>query len=333
MFGPPWILGLILGLAAVASLWDVVSGRRELFDARLTANDRNRLLRFVIFVLLPLSIVFHEAGHAVAVRLLGGEVIDFGFYFFYGYVQHQGFYTPVELGWIALAGTLVNVALAAVAFGIFWFAPRRPAVSYVLFTFGVMELANALVFYPLLDFVGGIVGDWTQIYRAETPVFSVTVAVTHVGLLVGAWLIWKNAIFQAGYRRRIGLGTRSTAGAGQRDRLTVTLAEAASAASAGWKHPVEIAADAQGGGFQMILRWRSGGFLRGLVIHATPAEGRPTVVELHAAVQPEQPGLARVERPLTRIEGEPNTRELTGYIRQSLDTVDLWDGESILLPN
>src|SRR5690606_15853002 len=147
----------------------------EIFDDRLTAEDRNRIIRLAIFVLLPLSIVLHEAGHAIAVWSFGGEVLDFGFYLYYGYVSHRGFYYPLDLAIISFAGPVVNVILGLGAFAIAWFWPRRAAVNYLLFVFCAFELFNALVFYPLFDFGGGIAGDFSSIYSRDTPVFSTIV--------------------------------------------------------------------------------------------------------------------------------------------------------------
>lgn len=328
------IFGLILAIAFAASLYDIIKGRQQLFDDRLTAEDRNRLLRFTIFVLLPLSIIFHEAGHAIAVKLFGGEIIDFGFYFIYGFVSHRGFYTPIELGWIALAGTIMNVLLAAIAFATFWFWPRNKAVNYVLLTFGALELANALIFYPVLDALGGIVGDWSTIYSSETPVFSITIGVIHVGLLLGGYLIWKSVWFQRGYAERIGRPVRRTAaGAGQRSDMAMVIAEASSEAAGSWKHPVQLAADAQAGGLQMVLRWESNAFERAVLVHATPPEDETPHIELHGALKAKAPGVPGHQRPLMRIDGEPNAPQLTDYIRQALDLVDSWDGATVPSPN
>ena len=328
------IFGIILALAFAASLFDVIKGRRELFDDRLTADDRNRLLRFVMFVLLPLSIIFHEAGHAIAVKLFGGEIIDFGFYFIYGFVSHRGFYTPLDLAWIALAGTIMNVLLAAVAFGIFWFWPRRKAINYVLITFGAVELANALIFYPVLDALGGIVGDWSTIYSSETPLFSLTVGVIHAGMLLGGYLIWRSAWFQQGYAERVGRPARRTAAdSARRSHYALTISEAASEAADGWRHPVQLAADAQDGGLQLVLRWQSRNFARAVLVHSTPPEGDAPHIELHGALQANAPGIPNHQRPLMRIDGEPNVSQLAGYIRQSLDLVDSWDGATVPSPN
>src|SRR5438477_12702194 len=138
MTASPGILGLMLAIGCLITVVDVARGRAELFDARLTGQDRQRLMRLALFVLLPLSVLAHEGGHAVAVKAFGGRITGFGFYFFYGYVAHEGFYSPIQLALIAFAGPFVNIALGLAAVALAWFWPRRAALNYLLFVFGAL---------------------------------------------------------------------------------------------------------------------------------------------------------------------------------------------------
>ena len=233
-FDSTGILSILLLLAAAATVWDVFKGRRELFDERLTADDRNRLLRLVVFVLLPLSILLHEAGHAIAVKAFGGEVLSVGFYLYYGYVEHIGNYTPLEIGIISLAGPLVNVILGLGAFAIAWFKPQRPPVNYLLFVFCAFELFNALVFYPIFDFGGGIAGDFSSIYSSETPAFSAIVGICHLAILAGAAIFWRSPHYRARYEELTGQRRPRVSGA-ERWQMADVLAHAASEAISGWK--------------------------------------------------------------------------------------------------
>ncbi len=104
------------------------------------------------------------------------------------------------------------------------------------------------------------------------------------------------------------------------------MASAAGMATDRWTHPVELVADAQRGGIQMVLRWQSRGFNRALLVHAPPLDGPDPHIEIHAAIRALDPGLPPYERPLNRVDGEPNVDELAAYIRRALDTVDSWDG-------
>lgn len=331
-FDSTGIISIFLLVAAGATLWDVARGRRELFDQRLTADDRNRLLRLVVFVLLPLSIVLHEVGHAVAVKAFGGEVLSFGFYLYYGYVEHFGRYTPLDIAIISLAGPIVNVILGLGAFAVAWFRPRRAAVNYLLFVFCAFELFNALVFYPLFDFGGGIAGDFSSMYSRDTPLFSLTVGVGHLTILAGAAVFWRTPRYRAGYEERTGRRRTRVSGT-ERWQMADVLARAAIDASSGWRHEVAVSGDAQSGGTQMVLRWQSTGFQRALLVHSTHSDDPQQHVELHAAVHPDRSGPPPYQRPLMRVDGQPQMDELTLYIRRSLDFVDTWDGTSVISPS
>src|SRR5688500_9005167 len=68
------IIAIFLAIGFVVALLDVARGRGELFDERLSGEDRQRLTRLAIFVLLPMTVLAHEGGHALAVKAYGGEV-------------------------------------------------------------------------------------------------------------------------------------------------------------------------------------------------------------------------------------------------------------------
>jgi hypothetical protein len=337
MFDTP-ILGLIVAVAAVATVVDTWRDRAALFDARFTADERQRVLRLAMFVLLPLSVLAHEGAHALFVKLFGGEIVDFGFYMVYGYVAHVGYYTPLELGLIAFSGSAINIILGVGAFLLAWFRPfkQRPAINYLLFVFAALELFNALVFYPVFDALGGVAGDWSTIYSRDTPVFSILIGLLHAALLIAAVLIWRSPRFQAGYAERTGLrrvGQPTGGDAGEQQEMTGILTVAAALATDGWRHPVQLMSDAQAGGSQAIVRWQSGGFQRALLVHATLSNDPDQHVELHAAVEPDNQEMPPYERTLARIDGQPTAQELVPYIRRFLDFIDSWNGATITTPN
>jgi hypothetical protein len=345
MFVDSPLLAIVLVVLAAVSVVDVIRNWQVTFDARFTTDDRLRVMRLVLFVLLPLSVLAHEGGHALAVKAFGGEVVDFGFYLVYGFVGHVGVYTPLERALIAFAGTFVNVVLGLAAIAIAWYRPwpRRPAVNYLLFAFGALSLANALVFYPLIDALGGVAGDWETIYSRDTPVFSVLIGLGHLALLVAAVIIWRNPRFQAGYAARTGgrmtepASAGSTGDAGQpgdeQKELAGILTVAAALATNDWRHPVTLASDMQSGGSQVIVRWESGGFQRALLVHATPSGAPEQHVEVHAAIESTAERLPPYHRALARIDGRPTAHELVPYVRRYLDFVDTWDGASVVSPN
>lgn len=339
---------------AFVSLADIARDRAKLFDARLTEDERQRLTRFAAFVLLPLSVLAHEGGHAIMVTVFGGEIVDFGFYLFYGYVGHIGLYTSLELAVISFSGPLVNIVIGLAVLAWAWYRPMKPervAGNYLLFVFGALELFNALVFYPVFDALGGIAGDWGTIYSRDTPLFSILIALNHIALLVGAAIIWRNERFQAGYAQRTGRRVRvihtpitgvpaseiSSDGdmANRQREMGGLLTVAAATAAEGWRHPVLLLTDAQAGGSQVVLRWESNGFNRALLIHATLPAGDAAEqrVELHAAIEAPSMNVPPFQRPLARVDGQPNVRELIPYIQRFLDYIDDWDGATVVSPN
>jgi hypothetical protein len=335
MFDTP-ILGLIVAVAAVATLVDTWRDRAALFDARFTADERQRMLRLAMFVLLPLSVLAHEGGHAIFVKLFGGEIVDFGFYMVYGFVAHVGRYTPLELAIIAFAGSAINIVLGVGAFAIGWFRPfrQRPAINYLLFVFAALEMFNALIFYPVFDALGGVAGDWSTIYTRETPIFSTLVGLLHAALLIAAVIIWRSPRFQAGYAERTGLRRVSaTPGDNEQQELIGVLTVAAALATNGWRHSVQLNSDAQAGGSQVVIRWQSDGFQRALLVHATLSSVPGQHVELHAAIEPNTHDLPPYQRTLARIDGQPTAQELVPYIRRFLDFVDSWNGATVTTPN
>jgi len=338
MFDTP-ILGLIVAVAAVATLVDTWRDRAALFDARFTADERQRMLRLAMFVLLPLSVLAHEGGHALFVKIFGGEIVDFGFYMVYGFVAHVGRYTPLELGLIAFSGSAVNIILGVGAFLIAWFRPfrERPAINYLLFVFAALELFNALIFYPVFDAMGGIAGDWSTIYSRDTPVFSILIGLLHATLLGAAVLIWRSPRFQAGYAERTGLRrVRQPGEMSEQDEqreMTGILTVAAALATDGWRNRVQLMAENQLGGSQAIIRWESGGFQRALLVHATLSDDPDQHVEIHAAIEPDNKEMPPYERTLARIDGKPTAQELVPYIRRFLDFVDSWNGATVTTPN
>lgn len=329
MFDDFGFLTILMGVAFVAVSYDAIRHAERIFAEPATSDSRSRILRLVLFGLLPLSIIFHELGHAVAVWSFGGEVLDFGFYFYYGYVSFNAFgLSDLDLGLIAFAGPLVSVVIGLIALAVAWFWPRRTPVNYLLFLLGGLELANALVFYPVIDAVGGVGdgGDWSQIYSSSTPIFSGAVGVVHAAILIGAVVAWKSESFQRGYHQRTGQVYRTREETARRSDLAQIMARAATRAIDGWRHHVQLVADGQAGGIQAVLRWQSDGFHRSVVVHATPLDGSDPHVEIHAAIRAEDPGMPPYQRALTRINGQPNIEQLADHIRTALDTVDAWDG-------
>ena len=139
------------------------------------------------FVSVPLSVLVHEFGHALFVWLYGGQVVEFGYRIFWGYVLPDRRFTDPQEFVISLAGTLGSLLFGFVV----WVLLRKHAATSLRY-FGMRTLRFqvyfSLIYYPLFAaFLG--VGDWRTIYNFNaTPLLSGVTAVFHLALLILFWL-------------------------------------------------------------------------------------------------------------------------------------------------
>ncbi|MCA9923876.1 MAG: M50 family metallopeptidase [Anaerolineales bacterium] len=154
----------------------------------LTAHKKYLGDQASFFVAVPIGVFLHEGGHALAVWLFGGQVAEFGYRVFWGYVQPLGTFTAVQDWFISLAGTLGNLI-----FGLtLWLLLRRHASSsYRYFALRAFrfQLHFALIYYPIFTLFLPI-GDWKTIYNfGATPIASGIMAVFHATLLLLFWQV------------------------------------------------------------------------------------------------------------------------------------------------
>ena len=156
--GPFALISLFYVILGVRVIYQLARNFRQTFDRTFTHEDRMLVDQAAFFVLLPISVALHELGHAIAIWLYGGEVLDWGFYGFAGYVAFDPRdFTDAQQIVIAAAGTVVNLLLAAIALALVFLKrpPFRAAINQLLIQFTWISLLNALVVYPLLDIVSG----------------------------------------------------------------------------------------------------------------------------------------------------------------------------------
>jgi hypothetical protein len=138
------------------------------------------------FIAVPIGVLAHEIGHVLAVWAAGGQVAEFHYRAFWGYVVPIGSFTPAQNWFIAIAGTL-----ASLAFGILIWLIFRRMDSSTLRYFGVrafrFQVYFSLVYYPLFTLLG-FDGDWKTIYDfSATPWLSTVTAVLHATTLLLFW--------------------------------------------------------------------------------------------------------------------------------------------------
>ncbi len=148
------------------------------------------------FIAVPIGVLAHEIGHVLAVWASGGQVAEFHYRAFWGYVVPIGSFTAPQSWFIAVAGTL-----ASLAFGLFvWWVFRR-ASSSTLRYFGLrafrFQVYFSLIYYPIFTLLG-FDGDWRTIYDfSATLLLSLSTAVIHAGFLFLFWRGDRSGWFEA----------------------------------------------------------------------------------------------------------------------------------------
>jgi len=160
---------------------------RAFWDAEVSSADRALANELAFYVLIPLGVFLHEAGHALATWQVGGQVVEFQWRVFWGFVVPLGNFTPVQEWWIAFSGPLVSILIGVLPIPLLLWI-RRGVGSELLYAYIKHELFYALVWYPVLSFIG-FGGDWVKIYDfSVAPYAHITLAI-HVILLSGLWYL------------------------------------------------------------------------------------------------------------------------------------------------
>ncbi|MCB8960796.1 MAG: hypothetical protein H6651_10820 [Ardenticatenales bacterium] len=149
----------------------------------LTARKKQLTEQVAYFVMVPFAVALHEFFHALATWLFGGQIVDVGYAFFWGYVQPAGQFTIDQYWFIALAGTFGNLL-----FGLAVWQWSRGQASSTLRFLGLRTLRFqvyfGLIFYPIFTIFFPI-GDWRTIYAfGQTPFLSGITAVCHALILL-----------------------------------------------------------------------------------------------------------------------------------------------------
>ncbi len=337
-FGPFILLSLFYAVIGVRVIARLARSWRTTFDRHFTAEDRGLVDQAAFFILLPISVALHELGHAVAVKGFGGDIVDWGYYAFAGFVSYDPRpFSDLQRILVALAGPLVSIVLGLIALATVFLRrpPLRPSYNELLTQFAALSIINAAVFYPLLDVATGLGGDWSQIYRGGVPAVSGVIFLFHLGLLLGGLWAFRNPGVQARVASLTGAPTgtqRTFMGGVQRPERPFTAPspeanvahEAARRAASGWPPPVRVAV--QGGlpatRFAVGIVWQSGDdpAPRGVMVRL--ADGGAVEIRGHIADRAAPSGSVRGYALLHPFESMPAVDALTVEIRIAMEDVE-----------
>ena len=162
----------------------------------LTAHKKSLANQASFFIAVPISVFVHEAAHALAIIASGGQVAEFGYRVFWGYVVPQGSFTAAQTWIIAIAGTLGSLLTGM----LFWLLTRNAQSSTIRY-FGLraarFQIYFSLIYYPVFTLLG-FDGDWRTIYNfSSTPLLSGVTAAVHIVILFLFWRFDRQGWFEA----------------------------------------------------------------------------------------------------------------------------------------
>ncbi|MGB3651083.1 MAG: M50 family metallopeptidase [Rivularia sp. (in: cyanobacteria)] len=182
-------MAIIYGIISIDTILRLSNNWRSFWDDKVTAKDRFLLERVAVFILIPLGVLFHELGHALATLQVGGEVREFQWRVVWGYVIAVGNFLPVESWWIAFSGNLVSIALGYLAILAIPLV-KKTVLKQLFYTFAQAQLVYSLIAYPIFSFTA-FRGDWVKIYDFSVkPYAQITLAI-HLFLVFTLWLNYK----------------------------------------------------------------------------------------------------------------------------------------------
>ncbi|CAL9332704.1 hypothetical protein SUDANB67_05479 [Nocardiopsis dassonvillei] len=160
---PGLLIGRPFGIPVyVTSSWLIVAALITLVyggvvQGRLALGPTAYLLAFVFAVLLYASVLVHELAHAVVARMYGLPVRRIVLYVLGGVSEiEREAPTPGREFWIAFAGPLFSLLLAAGGFGLYLFTEPRTVVGELLFQLWIANLlVGAFNLLPGLPLDGG----------------------------------------------------------------------------------------------------------------------------------------------------------------------------------
>ena len=70
------LISLFYVAIGIRFLFQFLPQRVAILDDDFTPYDRSMVSQAAFFIMLPISVLLHEAGHAVAILMFGGEIVE-----------------------------------------------------------------------------------------------------------------------------------------------------------------------------------------------------------------------------------------------------------------
>ncbi len=188
------LIALIGTVVAVDTIIRLSKNWAGFWDESITTKDRFLIERLAIFIFIPIGVFFHELGHALATWQVGGQISEFQWHVFWGYVVPIGNFTPLESWWISLSGNVVSITIGLASL-LTIFLSKKAVFKELLYTFATAELMYSLVIYPILSFSyigGGFTGDWVRIYNFSVEPYAQITLMLHILLVIMLWQLSKS---------------------------------------------------------------------------------------------------------------------------------------------
>lgn len=184
------IISIFYVLISIKVARDLIRNKESLLDDYVTNQDRALVTQAAFFFLIPIGVLLHELGHAIATWQVDGTVEEFQWRIFWGYILPRGDFTPIERWWISLSGNLVSILVGLIPIP-FLRIIKKPILKELTKSFVKIQLIYSLIVYPMFSFVA--FGDWVRIYNFSIKPYSQITLILHLLLLLS---LWRGGIFK-----------------------------------------------------------------------------------------------------------------------------------------
>ena len=194
-------VSLLYAVAGAFTAYRLIRERRSFLDGVMTREDVTLAWMVALFLLTPVAVLLHEAGHYFIARHFGADEVQLHLRGYWGFVTYRPgptFDAGKEII-VAAAGPGVSVLLGYVSLALAAALPMRLAFKQTLAFFGMIGVFHALIGYPLIDLTSEIEGDFHSIYTLLSMPRRVVAGVIH-GLLLGLLVLsWKRVGNEKGW--------------------------------------------------------------------------------------------------------------------------------------